>query len=78
MSEEVQCCPDCGSSSVRYRGGGFGCRRPEEKKWHCEDCGARHDEIDTREAKSDTEAPGGTLAKKLEEMNPPEVHPADD
>lgn len=72
MSEEIEACPECDSSSLAVNAQTNHVGRPgAPKKYRCKDCNATFDQPVTRERQGPTNLKG--LAKRLDEHDEPDL-----
>jgi len=76
---ETSCCPDCESAQIYTTSAHTMHDRVSEYNWKCRECGHKFDAPQSREAKNPlgqddpTAPPNGTVAAKLDEMDPDDL-----
>lgn len=71
--DTILVCPDCDTSNIRRRGGGYGARDAEQPPWQCQRCGSRFNEAHERPRKSVGACNADTLAARLEAADPDDL-----
>lgn len=70
-SRTVDACPECGSTSIDRHGSQF--LKGSGTAHYCQSCGNKFDEPISRSARADLPLPPGSLAAKLDSMDPDDV-----
>lgn len=67
MPETVEVCPDCDSATIRQRStSARGLRTPDDRDYHCDDCGHSFDEPTVRPPVTNTQ--GGAESPRTERL----------